>query len=204
MKIAILGGSFDPPHFGHVLIANQVKELLKMDEVWLMPLYQKAMQDEIFHKKLTPVNDRLAMTHTLKNAFIKISEYEILHNQTSFTYDTLVALQKQHPNDIFYWILGSDQLKEFRKYHKWEELVKTKNLIIFPREHALWNLKEKVKESLRLQEIPENVIVLNKRDLILTNISSSAIRKRVKKRLPIGFLVPSAVKDYIKNNELYV
>jgi nicotinate-nucleotide adenylyltransferase len=204
MKIAILGGSFDPPHLGHILIATQVREILKMDEVWLMPLYQKEMQDEIFHKKLTPVNDRLAMTHTLKNEFIKISQFEILHNQTSFTYDTLEELEKQHPNDTFYWILGSDQLNEFQKYHKWNDLVKTKNLIIFPREHTLWHLEEKVKESLQVQEIPENVIVLQNRELILTNISSSTIRKRVKKRLQISFLVPAAVNEYIKNNELYV
>lgn len=204
MKIAILGGSFDPPHIGHILIAQQVKEILKMDEIWLMPLYQKVMQDEIFHKKLTPVNDRLAMAHKLKNEFIKVSEFEILHNQTSYTYDTLEELQMQHPKDTFYWILGSDQLNGFSKYYKWKDLVKTKNLIIFPREHTLWHLEEKVKESLQLQKIPKNVIVLQSRDTILTNISSSTIRKRVKKGLMIDFLVPAAVYAYIKNNELYV
>jgi nicotinate-nucleotide adenylyltransferase len=204
MKIAILGGSFDPPHFGHILIAEQVKENLSMDEIWLMPLFQKIMQDKIFHKQLTSVKDRLAMTHILKSGFMKISEFEILHNQTSYTYNTLEALEKQHPEDTFYWILGSDQLNGFQKYYKWKELVQSKNLIIFPREHTLWHVEERVKDAFGLKKIPKNVIVLQNRDLILTNISSSSIRKRLKKKLPITFLVPAKVEEYIKENELYV
>src|SRR5438477_12504705 len=114
MKIAILGGSFDPPHLGHVLIAEQVKEFLKIDQVWLMPLYQKNMQDEVFHKNLTAVSHRLGMTKLFKNHFIKVSDYEIEQNKTSYSYETLQGLQKLHPDDEFYWILGSDQLKDFQ------------------------------------------------------------------------------------------
>src|SRR6185369_9653220 len=113
MKIAVLGGSFDPPHLGHLFIASQVKELLHMDEVWLMPLYQKTKQDKIFHKSITDTNHRLAMTKFLKNAFIKVSDFEIKNNPSSYTLITLQKLQETYPEHEFYWILGSDQLEGF-------------------------------------------------------------------------------------------
>ncbi|HZE87436.1 MAG TPA: nicotinate (nicotinamide) nucleotide adenylyltransferase [Methylomirabilota bacterium] len=203
MNIAILGGSFDPPHLGHILIAQQVKELLNMDQIWLMPLYQKEQQDKIFHKTLSPVADRLLMAKYLENDFIKISKYEIEHNQTSYTVDTLEQLETLSSNDEFYWITGSDQLAEFQKYYKWEELVHKHKLIIFPREHMLWHLEDKVKEGFNLQIIPKNVIVLDNKDLVLTNISSRIVRERVKKGLSITHLVPKAVEEYIKGQKLY-
>ena len=202
MKIAILGGSFDPPHFGHILIATQIKEHLGMDEIWLMPLFQKNLQNKMFHKQLSSVADRFAMTKLLKNDFIKISDFEIIQNQTSYSLLTLEQLQKLHPKDTFYWILGSDQLAGFHKYYQWQELIK-QNLIIFPREHTLWHLTERVKEGLQLQTIPKNVIVLQNRDLILSNVSSTAVRERVKKNLSIDFLVPKKIEEYIKKNKLY-
>ena len=75
MKIAILGGSFDPPHIGHLLISEQVKEHLDMDQIWLMPLFKKTKQNKIFHKQLSLVKQRFAMTKFLENDFIKISDF---------------------------------------------------------------------------------------------------------------------------------
>lgn len=203
MKIAILGGSFDPPHLGHILIAQQVKEILNVDQVWLMPLYQKTFQDKLFHKQLSAVEHRLAMTKMLANDFIKVSDFEITQNKTSYSIDTLTSLKKLHPDDIFSWILGSDQLTGFQKYHHWQKLVQMQNLIIFPREHMLWHLEERVKEALQLQTIPENVIVLHNQDLILTNISSTMIRERIKKNRSITDLIPKNVEAYIRDHMLY-
>ncbi|MEK7570836.1 MAG: nicotinate (nicotinamide) nucleotide adenylyltransferase [Patescibacteria group bacterium] len=203
MKIALLGGSFDPPHLGHYLIAQQVREQLAMDEVWLIPLYQKDLQDKAFHKQLSSVEDRVTMAKFLKNSFIKVSQFEIEQNQTSYTLKTLQGLTTKYPEHTFYWILGSDQLESFQKYYHWQELVQKHNLIIFPREHMLWHLEERVKEAFQLQTIPENVIVLHKDDLVLTNIASSVIRKRIKKGLPIKYLVPKEIEEYLRKKGLY-
>lgn len=202
MKIAILGGSFDPPHIGHVLISQQVKELLHVDQVWLMPLFEKTHQDKVFHKSLTAVDKRVAMAKFLENDFIKVSDFEITQNKDSFTIDTLNALEKKYPDDTFYWILGSDQLTSFQKYHKWEELVK-KKLIIFPREHTLWHIEERVKEALGFQVIPANITVLHNRSLVLTNVSSSMIREKIKKSQSIKYLVPAGIERYIQEHRLY-
>ena len=198
MKIAILGGSFDPPHLGHILIASQVKELLGMDQVWLMPAYQHP-----FHKQLSDTTHRLTMTKLLETDAIKVSDFEIQHNKESYTIDTLHALSKLHPEDTFYWIMGSDQLQSFQKYKDWKGVIDNYHLIIFPREWILPFFKEKVMDALALQTIPENVIVLQNDDLVLTNVSSTLIRKRIKDGLSIDYLVPERVKEHIKKNKLY-
>jgi len=203
MKIAILGGSFDPPHLGHLLIANQVKEHTGIDQVWLMPNYSTAAHHKIFQKQLSPVADRLAMAKLLENDFIKASDFELLHNQKSITIITLEMLSKKHPEHEFYWITGSDKLETFQKYDRWEDIIKNYKLIIFPREHMLWHLEDRVKEAFELQTIPENVIVLQNKNLLLTNISSTAIRERVKENLSVHYLVPPQVEAYIKEHKLY-
>ncbi len=198
MKIAILGGSFDPPHLGHFFIAQQVQELLKMDQVWLMPAYHHP-----FNRNLSDISHRVAMTRLLETDHIKLSAYEQKHNPTSFTIDTLNGLKSDYPENDYYWITGSDQLEHFQKYKDWQEIIKKHNLIIFPREWMLPHLKETVKEKLMLKTIPENVIVLQSDDLFLTNISSTKIRERVKNNASIKFFVPVGVEDYIRENKLY-
>lgn len=198
MKIAVLGGSFDPPHIGHLLIAKQVKEKLTLDEVWLMPVYQHP-----FAKSLVSVEHRLKMSRMLENDFIKVSEFEIQHNQTSYTIDTLRKLNEDYPLDTFYWITGSDQLDSFQKYKEWQEIVIKHNLIIFPRETVIKHLEEKVKQTLQLQSIPEHVTLLHDKDLILTNISSTLIRERLRRKESLEYIVPDKVAEYIKEHNLY-
>lgn len=203
MKIALLGGSFDPPHLGHLLIARQVKEFTDIDQVWFLPNYSTASHHKIFQKKLSPVSDRLAMARLLENKFIHVSDFEIAHNKASITIITLEMLQKKHPEHTFYWITGSDKLATFQKYDRWQDIVRQHPMIIFPREHMLTDLADRVRKSFQLQTIPQNVIVLHGKGLILTNISSTLIRGRVEQDLSITDLVPREVEAYILKHDLY-
>lgn len=203
MKIAILGGSFDPPHFGHILVAQQVIEHAEMDEVWLMPNFTTATHHKIFQKQLSPAKDRLAMTQLLENEKIKTSNFEITKNKDSITFITLTLLSQKFPQHSFYWITGSDKLETFHLYDDWQKIIANYHLIIFPREKNLSKLDERIKKSLQLQTIPRNVIVLTNKELLLTNISSTAIRERVKKGLSVEFLVPKKVEEYINKHKLY-
>jgi len=204
MRIAILGGSFDPPHIGHLLIARQVLEYTDVDQVWFMPVYSTSAHHEVFQKNLSSPEDRLAMSQFVEDEKIKISDFEIKQNKKSITIDTLRELSQHYPEHTFYWIAGSDRLETFHLWDNWREIIADYHLIIFPREHMLWHLEERVKEALQLQTIPENVIVLQNKELILTNLSSTVIRKRVKTGLPINFLVPKKVEEYINEHKLYV
>lgn len=152
---------------------------------------------------MSPVADRLAMAKFLETEKIKVSDFEIMHNPSSITITTLEKLSDNYPKHEFYWITGSDKLDTFQKYDRWQDIIRNYKLIVFPREHVLWHLEEKVKTGLQLQTIPENVIVLNDRKLILTNISSTTIRERIKSGLSIKYLVPEKVEEHIYEQGLY-
>lgn len=199
MKIGILGGSFNPPHLGHLLISVQVWQILKLDEIWLMP-----NNTHPFQKSLSPVFHRLAMTKLLENDFIKVSEYEINRNEENYTIDTMSYFTRNCPDYIFYWIGGSDQLDRFREYKEWRELVKNYNLVIFPREIVYPQIEEKVKQKMDLKVIPKNIFVLRSDDLVMSNVSSSIIRQRIRNGESIKYMVPGGVEKYIKENNLYL
>lgn len=203
MKIAILGGSFDPPHLGHMLIAQQVLELTEVEQVWLMPNYTTQTHHKVFQKQLSRVSDRYTMTKLVESDVIKASDFELTENIKSITITTLEMLAKKYPKDTFYWITGSDKLETFHFYDDWKKVITNFHIIIFPREHMLWDLDNQVKKAFQLKKIPKNVIVLQNKELLLTNISSTAVRKRVKEGLSIDFLVPTSVAEYIKKNKLY-
>ncbi len=198
MKIAILGGSFNPPHLGHLLIASQVKEHLQMDQIWLMPSYLHA-----FHKKLISAKHRLAMTRFLENEYIRVSDFEIKQKKVSYTIDTLNSLANKYPQDTFYWITGSDQLENFKRYKNWKEIIENHRLIIFPRETALPTLKNKVKKYLQLKRIPLSITIIDSEDIALTNISSTLIRQKIRYNKSISYLVPKKVERYIYTHSLY-
>lgn len=204
MKIAVLGGSFDPPHLGHILIAQQILEMTDIEQVWLMPNFTTDTHHKVFQKQLSLPNKRYEMTKLLETNTIKTSDFELQLNKNSITIITLEMLSKKYPKHTFYWITGSDKLETFHLYDDWQKLITKYHVIIFPREHMLWDLDDRIKKELQLKKIPKNVIVLKNKELLLTNISSTAVRKRVKKGLPINFLVPDAVEKYIIKNKLYV
>ncbi len=199
MKIGILGGSFDPPHIEHWLIAEQVKDILGLDEVWIMPCCHHPLNKHLFSSS----QNRYNMVKLMDHNKIRASDFEVKKGDPSYTIETLEALYEKHPNDQFFWIIGSDTLKDFQKWRRWQELVQKYYLVIFPRETFLEHLTEKVLRSLNLKSIPDNITILHSPELILTNLSSTLIRKRVKEGKSIKYLVTKEVEEYIKNNKLY-
>lgn len=173
MKIALLGGSFDPPHLGHLIMAVQMKEKFLMDEVWFIPCYEHA-----FGKQLSPADHRLAMCKLIEDGNIKASDIEIKRKKVSYTIDTLRELTALYPEHEFHWIIGSDQEEDFHKWKNAEELRKKYRFIVFPRGE-------------------------DRNDLITTNISSTFIRNRIAVGKPVTHLVTAAVEEYIYKFKLY-
>ena len=203
MKIAILGGAFDPIHFGHYLVAQQVKEQMKMDEVWFMVCYSYFPEFPDKLQRITSYEERFKMASLVSQKEFVVSNFEETFNKRSRTIDTLRMLNQQYPKDTFYWIIGSDALPSFRLWNHWEELVKNHNLIIFPRDTDIKTLEKRVKKSFGLKKIPNNITILQG-DLIVSTISSTHVRERVKKGLPIVPLVGNMVKQYIEEKKLYL
>lgn len=187
MKIAVLGGSFDPPHQGHAIIAERLIKLFNFGQVWLMPCFKHP-----FNKKLTSPKHRLAMTKFLRSKNIKVSDLEIKRKKISYTIDTLNSLKKMSPKNQFFWVAGSDQMKSFKKWKKWEEILEKFKLIIIPRNGA------------KTTNLFTNAIILDREKFSPIRISSSTIRERIKKGKKIDKMVPKEVESYIIQHKLYL
>lgn len=183
MKIGLLGGAYNPPHLGHLMIAQQVLDFTDTEEVWFLPNF-----GQIPPKPVADVSDRLAMTKllTLKNT--RVSTTEIDHKLDGDTINLLPHLPKEHE---FRFIIGSDQLPTFHLWGRWEELVATLPFLVFPR-YGFPN-----------EPIYPNMTVLSHELLIGSNIASSKIRERVKRGLSIDQFVPPPIASYITSHNLY-
>lgn len=202
MKRAILGGAFDPIHIGHYLVAEQVKEQLHMDEVWLMVCYSYFPEFPDKLERITPYEERYKMATLFGGKEMIVSDFEEKYNKRSRTIDTLRLLREHYPHDEFYWIIGSDALPTFHLWNHWEELVRDHNLIIFPRDTNFKTLEKRVKTSFGLKTIPSNITVLEG-NLIVSTISSTHVRSRVNKELPIEHFVSKKVIEYIEEKKMY-
>lgn len=181
MRIAIVGGSFDPIHDGHIQMANQSLQGLGVDEVWFMPTSSTPLKDH----DLTLDQERLAMIDLVvkKNLKFKVCTLELERAGKSYTYDTLKKLIETYPEHEFYWIIGNDQLMQFDKWHNPNELVKMAHFVCFDRDGKLSDSKYDI-VCMTMPAVP---------------VSSSEIRMGNK----LNYL-PEEVLRYIYRNRLYV
>lgn len=188
MKIAILGGRFDPPHIGHFLVAEQILEFRKdIDKVLLVPAFKHQWKPIIASPK-----DRLEMLQSFTMPGIEISDVEIKRKGISYSIDTIKKI-KEETNAQLYWTVGSDILAEFHRWKKAKDLLKLATFLIFPRDpHALPTT------------IPQGFEVIRSEKLLTTNFSSTLVRERVSMGKSIRHLVPESVEKYILDHKLYV
>lgn len=193
MKIAVLGSPFDPPHLGHQLIAQQILDFTDVDLVWLAPCFKHT-----FNKKLTAVGHRVAMTEMLLETKIQYCGEEIDNRLSGATLELIELLKQKYPQHQFSFVIGSDNLKTFKKWVSWEKLLKTTRFFVFPRPEFDYNLKKHGLDN------PQYQLTLVRHPLlVMIDISSSKIKERVKEGLSITHLVPKRVEKYIKKHNLY-
>lgn len=188
MNVTLFGGSFNPPHIGHQLVIAQAFELAPIDEIWLLPMYQ-----HVFSKNdtLAPVKQRLTMTKMLENHRIRTQTCEIDQKMSGQTIEPVKYLIKKYPQHQFSFLMGSDQLKSFNQWGSWQELIKLVPFYIYPR------------AGFAMRPLWSNMTALTHPLQIITNISSTMVRKRLKSGLTIKHLVPTPVAEYIARNAIY-
>jgi nicotinate-nucleotide adenylyltransferase len=197
MKIAILGGSFDPPHRGHTIIAKRLLKLNNFDEIWFMPLFAHP-----FNKKLSDPQKRLEMIKFLESGNIKVSDFEIRKRKTSYTIDTLKLLAGNNPKNTFSWIIGTDQVEDFTKWKNWKKIINDFKLIIVPR--AGFKKAEKELKNIAKQVVAnKNIILLNRKKFPPIYVSSTLTRRKIKEGKSLGSILPKKVEEYIIRNKLY-
>lgn len=185
-RVGILGGTFDPPHIGHLIIANEVLQELELDEVRFMP-----NQEPPHKEKTAGVTDldRLNMLElaTSGQPAFKIETIEMERPGRSYTYDTIVLLKEREPDTQFYFIIGADMIEYLPKWRNIDQLVRLVRFVGVNRPAY----SHQTKYPVQFVEIPE------------IHISSSLIRERLEKKRSVKYLIPDAVWEYIKEHHLY-
>jgi nicotinate-nucleotide adenylyltransferase len=192
MKVGIFGGTFDPVHFGHLLLAEQAREAASLHEIWFIPAGEPPHKQG---KPLTPAAERKKMVELAVEGHpqFKVNPIELLRSGPSYTVDTIMELRKQNPHVEFFLLVGADMVKNLPKWYKIKEIIQNVHVIGLGRpgvDHDA--LPEFIEE--RLMWIP---------DAVETNISSSIIRKRLMLNRSVRYLVPDSVYKYIKEQGLY-
>lgn len=185
MNIGIFGGTFDPPHVGHLMLVEQVRSQLNLDEVWFIPSNEPPHK----HAARASVEERLQMVERAikNNPSFRLNTIEVKREGKSYTIDTIKSLKAAFPNDQFFFIIGADEVAYLPKWHRIDELAK---LIQFVG----------VKRSGYSLETSYPVSIVN---ILGVDISSSAIRDRIANGQSVKYLVPDAVEDFIKERNIY-
>jgi nicotinate-nucleotide adenylyltransferase len=198
MNIAVLGGTFDPIHNGHLAVASVVQERLAPVEIVFMPAGQPYLKSG---HNISPAADRLEMTRLAiaGNPCWSLSTLETDRSGPTYTLDTIRALKTRvSPPGELYFILGWDKLSELPRWYKPAELIKLCTLIAVPRIGV--PVPDLLKLDSSLPGLSKRVMLLDKPEI---DISASVIRERVRMGLPIDHLVLAAVAAYIEERGLY-
>ena len=188
-RIGILGGSFDPIHFGHLLMAQSAAEALKLDVVLFVPAFRSPFKAD---HTVPDASKRVVMVkEAIKgNAIFKLYAGELRRGEISYTIDTLKELKIKYPKSKFYLLMGADNLRSFHRWKDPQGILKLASLVILNRPGFDKNYPK------RWPYVKINMPAVD--------ISSSDIRQRLKARRSIWYLTPKAVIRFIKRYRLYV
>jgi nicotinate-nucleotide adenylyltransferase len=185
-KIGILGGTFNPPHIGHLIVANEVKHVLGLDEVRLMPTavppHKTAPSDATAEQRLhmagLAVSDIKGLT---------VSAFEVEQGGVSYTYDTMKQLTEIESGVDFHFIIGGDMIDLLPTWHRIEDLVVLVNFVGVGRPGTIGTTDYPI----IMVDIPQ------------IELSSTLIRSRFSEKGTVQFLIPPAVEDFIRKEGLY-
>jgi nicotinate-nucleotide adenylyltransferase len=190
-KIGVLGGTFDPIHMGHLVLAEQVREQFQLEQVIFIPSASPPHKTE---QKLSPANHRFEMTKLALegNRFFSVSDIELKREGLSYTVETLRKLKELYNDSEIYFLTGSDVLDEITTWKDPEEIYKLARIVIAVRPG--------------FDEFdPDNYFA--KKSIIAritgVDVSSTQIREKVRKGESVKYLVPSRVEEYIRKENLY-
>jgi nicotinate-nucleotide adenylyltransferase len=183
MKVGLYFGSFNPPHLGHVVVAHYAREILELDEVWFVVSPNNPHKDPAI---LMDVVHRVQMTALALHdyPYLKVDTTELELPVPSYTCQTLMQLQVEHPKNDWHLIIGEDNLPRFHEWRQVEYLKRQLKICVYPRLGVDLSAVDPT-ISYRMFDAPR------------MEISSTEIRKRLQEGKPVDFLVGKDVADYL-------
>lgn len=187
MKIGILGGTFNPIHIGHLILAEEAGEKLSLDRLIFVPAYLPPHKD---NSGIAPAGERLKMVRLAikDNRNFFVSDIEIRRDGRSYTIDTLKGFKKNYPKDDLYFIIGSDLLKYLEEWKELNEIISMVKFITATR------------PGYPLEKIPSYIKTM---EIRAVDVSGFEIRSRIAQGKSFRYLVPESVFNYISKNGLY-
>lgn len=197
-KIGIMGGTFNPIHLGHLLLAEQAKEAFDLDEVLFIPSGNPYMKDT------TPVLDGKIRAHMTALAleghpYFSISSIELDKSGPTYTYETLETLKAKNPDDTYYFLVGADSLLTMETWKNPESIFQNCVVAASVRGTGTEDKIRKIATHL-IYEYHADIRILPVRFI---DISSSEIRERISKGKSVRYMLPEKVWNYIYDNNLY-
>jgi nicotinate-nucleotide adenylyltransferase len=209
--LAILGGTFDPPHKAHLTIALEACEKAKINNITLIPCRIPALKSS----PSVTAQHRLNMLELASRRYpqIRIDDRELLSNTTSYTVNTLEALKTEMPDSKLFFIIGTDNLLTFEKWHRWQDILGSCHLIVCRRsskgnisDSAIDTLNNNIKNRI-IRDIKQShhssAGTIYLADTTLSDISSTDIRRALEEGHDVSKWLEPEVYKYIKQHRLY-
>lgn len=199
-KLGVFGGSFNPVHTGHLVLAQDALEQFELDEMLLVPCRNPPHKP---HSELVPAPHRRAMLEAVceEDPRFEVSDMELNRNGISYTMDTIQQLQLLYPDDEICFVIGSDTVPDLPTWHRVGELLNLCTFLVMARPG--FERKELERMDLDLPAPWPDRLLNHIVDGHLIEISSSDIRMRVAEGMSIRYLVPPVVEMYIYEHGLY-
>ncbi len=190
MRLGIFGGSFDPVHLGHLLVAEAAREELALQRLIFIPASQSPFKPD---QKPTAAVERLKLLRLALagKEWCELDTQEINRGGISYTIDTVRDISVRHPEATLYYLIGGDHVAQLPKWREAAELARLVTFVVIPRPGQAKAPFPAPFKGQTLAGFP-------------LGISSSQIRARVKSGLTVEGLVPAAVAEAIRNNRLYL
>lgn len=188
--IALMGGSYNPVHIGHMMVADYVRQVADIDEVLMCVSPLNPLK--IGNGDLAADSDRMAMLQIAcrNRSGISPCDIELTMPRPSYTIDTLKALRKRYPDAKISIIIGSDNWLVFNKWRASHEIIEQFGVIVYPRPGY----------EIAKGEQPENVTII---EAPTVDLSSTFLREKLKEGFDMSVFLPSGVLNYIKKEKLY-
>ena len=199
MLIGIFGGTFDPPHVGHLIMAERCREAANLDEVWFLVAYRPPHKADETVTRFEHRCDMAALAITGQPAF-RVEPVEKELPPPSYTAATLAELRHRHPGHDFHLILGGDSVADLPKWHEPGKVVAAAGLIGVARPGVEPVPADRLAAALGL---PADGVRLQWVDSPLIDVASREIRRRAGEGKTVRYLVPRAVEEFVRERGLY-
>jgi nicotinate-nucleotide adenylyltransferase len=190
-RIGLFGGTFDPVHIGHLIVAEWVQNVLKLNSIYFIPNYIHPFQKR---ENITGIKDRLEMLKLAIEDFpsFTLSMFEIDNKGISYAIDTIHHFENAFPESSLFYLIGRDNLNDFFKWKSPKNILKSAKVVVYDRIDTETSGKQEWDSRFEFIKCP------------LIEISSSMIRENIKSGKPVQSLLPPSVYRYIKEKNLYI